>query len=692
MIASIFLAVVVPLNYPTTPTDDVVDDFHGTPVADPYRWLEGDGPEVRAFIDEQNAITDAYLDVESKPAIRARLEELTDYLRFSTPSRYGDTVIYTRNDGLQPQSVMYVRGGGDVEGDRVLIDPNTFSDDGTVALAGTTFTKDGALMAYAVSVGGSDQRVVKVRQVESGEDLADELTNMRFSGIAWNPDNTGFWYNQYPSDESRLNNRLRYHVLGEPQGDGAIVYTEPDDPELSLFPFVTDAGDYLVVYKSRGTDRRSGVMYREICDDCDPAKQGGFTELFPVQDARYSIVGNTDSTFYVLTDKDAPRRKLVAVDLLKPEIENWQTIIPEGEAVLETVGTIDGGFVAVHSKDGRSVLTVRDRTGGSVRNVELPGEGTVFGVDTDPQRETFTFGYTSYNFPSVAFAADEELGLEEVFPSTLDFDPSGFDVSLHFATSKDGTQVPLFVTHKKGLELDGDNPAILYGYGGFSIGQSPYFAPSLIAWLEQGGVYIFAGLRGGDEYGAEWHEAGKLENKQNVFDDFIASAEWAIDNGYTKPEKLAIRGGSNGGLLVAAVELQRPDLFGAVICQVPVIDMLRYHTFGTGRFWTVEYGNAMENPEHFEFMYAYSPLHNVEEGVLYPPTLVLTADGDDRVVPAHAFKYVATLQANADPNGIYLLHHQTDAGHGAGKPTAKRLDEAADIYAFLVKQFGMTWE
>ncbi|MEM6313569.1 MAG: prolyl oligopeptidase family serine peptidase, partial [Planctomycetota bacterium] len=597
MLSTLLLAVVVPLNYPTLPTDDVVDDFHGTPVADPYRWLEGDGPEVRAFVETQNALTEAYLDVDCKPAIRDRLEELTDYLRFSTPSRYGDVVVYSRNDGLQPQGVLFVRGDGNVDDDRVLIDPNTFSEEGTTALAGTTFTKDGTLMAYGVSVGGSDQRVVKVRNVDTGADLPDVMTNMRFAGIAWNADNTGFWYNQYPSDDTRLNNRLRYHVLGEPQDGDAVVFDVPDDPELMLYPFVTDAGDYLVVYKSRGTDRRSGVMYRENCDDCDPAKQGGFTELFPVQDARYSIVGNDGDMFYVLTDKDAPRRKLVAVDLLEPTPEKWTTIIPEGEAVLEQVGLIDGGFVALHQQDGRSVLTVRDRQGADVRNVELPGEGTVYGIDTDPDRATFTFGYTSYNFPSVAFAADEELGLTQVFPSTLDFDPDAFEVSLQFATSKDGTRVPLFVTHKKGLELDGDNPAILYGYGGFSVGQSPYFAPSLIAWLEQGGVYLFAGLRGGDEYGSEWHEAGKLGNKQNVFDDFIACAEWAIENGYTQPEKLAIRGGSNGGLLVAAVELQRPDLFGAVICAVPVIDMLRYHTFGTGRFWTVEYGNAMESAD-----------------------------------------------------------------------------------------------
>ncbi len=671
-------------DYPELKRDDISDDFHGTVVADPFRWLEGNGPDVREFIDQQNALTRDFIDAGLRDRIRARLEELQNYERYGVPSRYGEVIIYGKNDGLQPQSVLYVQTPGGE--DRVLIDPNTFSDDGTVALAGTTFTDDGKLVAYGVSEGGSDQRVTRIRDVASGEDLPDELTNMRFSGIAWLPDGSGFYYNQYPDDDTRLNNKVRLHKLGTEQADNPIVYERPDDPELSLYPFVTEAGDYLLIYIGRGTDRRSGIVYQKL------GSEGGFTDLFDVQDARYSVIGNDGETFYVPTDKDAPRRKLVAVDLNNPDPANWTEIIPEREAVLESAQLAGGKVLALHSRDARSVLSVRDLDGGNEQKVPLPGEGTVYGLDADRDRDDFYFGYTSFGQPATSYRASVgDVTPEVVFSPEVDFDPAQFVTELKFYQSKDGTRVPLFVTHRKGLSLDGSNPTMLYGYGGFSVGLSPGFSPNTVAWMEQGGVFAQAGLRGGDEYGSAWHEAGMLHNKQNTFDDLHAAAEFLIDEGFTSPEKISIRGGSNGGLLVAAAQLQRPDLYGAVICQVPVIDMLRYHTFGTGRFWTVEYGNAVENAKDFETLHAYSPLHNVEPGVKYPPTFVLTADGDDRVVPAHAFKFVATLQSDADPTGLYLLRHDTDAGHGAGKPTAKRLDEAADIYAFLAQTLGMTW-
>ena len=681
-----------PIDYPELPTSDVVDDFHGTAVADPFRWLEE--PESRAtreFVERQNALTRAYLPGDVRDRIRGRLETLQDYERIGIPSRHGDLVVYARNDGLQPQSVLYVEREGD---DRVLIDPNTFSDNGTVALAGTTFTEDGSLVAYGKSVGGSDQREVFVLDTGTGEHRPDQLTNMRFSGQSWHG-SAGFFYNQYPDDSERFNNKLRYHALGTDQADDPVVYERPDDKELSLYPSVTEDNDYLLVYLSRGTDRRAGVAYKTLGED---PLDGEITPLFDVQDARYSVVGNEGSVWYVLTDKDAPRRRLVSVDVAgddPADPDNWTEIVPEGEAVLEEAQLAGSRLITLHNKDARSVLSVRDMDGGNVREVELPGEGTVYGLDAHKDRPDFTYGYTSFTDPGSSFRADVNepgstlLFRPEVGGGTVDL--NDYTTTLTFATSKDGTRVPLFLAHKKDVEPTGDNPTILYGYGGFSVGLSPSFSPTTLAFLEQGGVFAQACLRGGDEYGSEWHEAGQLGNKQNVFDDFIASAEHLIEGGYTSPEKLAIRGGSNGGLLVAAVELQRPDLFGAVLCHVPVIDMLRYHTFGTGRFWTVEYGNAMEDPEHFGFLMAYSPLHNVADGTLYPPTLVLTADGDDRVVPAHAFKFVAELQKDADPAGVYLLRHDTDAGHGAGKPTAKRLDEMADVYAFLTKTLGFEW-
>ena len=691
-------------TYPTLKTSDVVDDYHGTPVADPYRWLEdAESPETRAFIEEQNKISGAYVDTDVRPAIRARLETLVDYPRVGAPERERDRLFFSKNTGLQNQSVLFTKKqGGD---ETVLIDPNTWSDDGTVALANTSVSRDAETMAYGVSVGGSDEREVKImdlRDGKFGEHYPETLRHMRFSGIAWHPDNGGFWYNQYPAPGSvpegqeRLNNKVYWHRLERDQETDRQVFAYPDDPELSFYPSVGPSGKTLMLYASRGTDNRNGLLYRTIC--CDPGMGDGFTELFKPGDAQYGVVDDPDdTTLIVLTNKNAPRFKLVKVDLLSPNESDWETIIPEpaGEGtILDSVARAGDRYVATYMQDAKNVLKHYALDGGDEKTIELPTVGTVSLSTADPEHDDIYYSFTSFTYPSTPFRHDLKTGETEPFAevSPPGFDPEAYETKQVFYESKDGTRVPMFVTHRKGLELDGDNPTILYGYGGFNISLTPGFSSFRLAWLEQGGIFAMANLRGGGEYGEPWHEAGMMHEKQNTFDDLHAAAEYLQREGYTSKDKLAIQGGSNGGLLVAAAVTQRPELYGAVICQVPVIDMLRYHTWGTGRFWTVEYGNAIENKEDFETLYAYSPLHNVDADADYPPILVLTADGDDRVVPYNAFKFVATLQATNPQSYPMLLRHDVGSGHGAGKPISKAIDEQADVYAFLAQALGMNWQ
>ncbi|MGF1633786.1 MAG: prolyl oligopeptidase family protein [Phycisphaerae bacterium] len=672
----------VEMVYPDTPRGQVIDDYHGTPVPDPYRALEDhNAPEARAFIAAQNALTRDFIPADVRDTFRARLQELVNYPRQGLPGRAGDVTFLSRNDGLQNHSVLFVR---DAAGERVLIDPNTFSDDGTTALAGTWSTRDGTLLAYGVSEGGSDNKVVRFLDVATGEPVAGELTDMRFSSIAWKSAGEGFWYNRYPPNE-RLNNRLYWHALGSDQAQDPVVYARPDDPQIGLYPWVEETGQYLFVYESRGTDRRAGIVFRNT--DAPPA-DGAFKRLFDIGQARYGVVAAVDGVFYVWTDQDAPNRRLVKLDPADPG--QMTDVIPERDAVLESVSLAGGKLVALYQRDAASMLKVFDLDGTHETDIPLPTVGSVYGVSAEHDKPEVYFGFTSFNYPSSVFAYDVNTGeTTPYFQPDVDFDPAAYEVTQAFVTSRDGTKVPVFITHKKGLKLDGTNPTILYGYGGFSVGQSPFFSTGNVAWMEAGGVFALACIRGGDEYGTAWHEAGKLEKRQNVFDDFHASARMLIDAGYTRPDKLATRGGSNGGLLVAACMLQEPELYGAVICHVGVLDMLRFHTFGTGRFWTVEYGNATESKDQFDFMIAYSPLHNVKP-IKYPALLVTTGDGDDRVVPAHSLKFVAEMQHTADPaGGPYLLRYDVGVGHGAGKPLSMALDEQADIFAFLHKTLEM---
>ncbi len=657
------------LTYPAVRTVDVVEDYHGTKVPDPYRWLEDpDSPETAAFVEAQNRLARAYVDGPMREAAHARLTAIWDHPRYSNVTRRGRYYTFSKNDGLQPQSVLYVQDSLKDQ-PRVLIDPNKLSDDGTVALAGADYTHDGSMLAYGISVAGSDQKDIRLKVVADGKDLPDELKYVKFASVAWTHDNGGFFYNRYPqpgsvpAEKEALDNKVYWHKLGTPQERDPLVYEFPDDPELSFSPDVTEDGKYLTLHVSRGSAAKNGVYVREVNTD------GEFVKMIEPDKGRFSVVGNDGPVFYCTTDSDSPRFRLVAIDMNRPDPKDWKTLIAQADEPINWVRMVNDQFVVCYRKDAAHVLKIFNLDGAYVKDVELPTVGTVDVSGRRDYDEMFV-SFTSMTHPQTVYRYDFKTGKLELFrKNELKFDPERYETRQIFARSKDGTRIPIFVAQKKGLVLDGTNPTVLNGYGGFNVGLGPSFNVGRVAWMEQGGVHAVAILRGGSEYGEEWHKAGMLGNKQNVFDDFIAAAEHLCKEGYTSPKKLAIQGGSNGGLLVAACMLQRPDAFGAVICNVPVTDMLRYHRFTVGRFWTPEYGNAEKDAEHFAFLYKYSPLHNVKEGGQYPPILVTTAEGDDRVVPAHARKFVATLQAKAAPSNVVLLLTQTRAGDGGGMPT-----------------------
>lgn len=684
--------------YPPAPRDDaIVDDFHGTRVPDPYRALEiADAPATVAWVDAQNKLTVDFVAGPAREAIRARLTEVWNYPRYSVPRHRGGRYFFRKNDGLQAQSVLYVQEG--MEGrPRVLIDPNSLSADGTVALQLQRLTKDGQLMAYGLSRSGSDRQDVLIRDVTTGKDLPDVIAGLKFPNVAWRNDNAGFFYNRYPAagsvseTEASKNSRIYYHQLGTPTESDALVLETPEHAEWDKWPGVSDDGRYLIVNLAEGTDPRQRVYVRPISANpklgVDADKP--FVKLLDAGDAAYDIVEIVGDVLYVHTNVDAPRGKIIAINLKTPSKEKWRTIVPEGKDALAFTAFINRQLVLGYLHDAYSQLKIYGLDGALIREVPLPGIGSVGEVTGEPEDGEMFFSFTSYLWPTSAFRYNFKTADPSIFrKSEVKFDTTTYETKQIFATSKDGTKVPVFVTHKKGIALDGSHPALLEGYGGFNVSITPNFSTGLTVWLEAGGVHAEAVLRGGDEYGEAWHQAGMLGNKQNVFDDFQAAAAELARPGYTNPSRLAIEGGSNGGLLVSACMIQRPELFGAVLCGVPVTDMLRYHQFTVGRFWIPEYGNA-EDAAHFKWLYAYSPLHNVRPGAKYPPILVTTADTDDRVSPAHAKKLVATLQA-ANPGGSpVLLRVETKAGHGAGKPTAKLIDELSDRYAFLFRVFGM---
>jgi prolyl oligopeptidase len=681
------------LNYPPAQAGDITDDYHGTPVPDPYRWLENpDSAETQAFVAAQRALSEGFLAaLPMRDRLRARLTALWDFSKYFPPSRRGDHYFYAHQDGLQNQPVLYALETLNGQ-PRPVLDPNTLSSDGTVALTGGEFSKDGRLLAYLTSASGSDRQLIRIRRTDTGEDYPETLDFARFSSVAWTPDASGFYYNRYPdpatvdAEQAQVNNRLCFHRLGTPQTEDALIYERPDAPELNFPPSITDDGRYLVLYVWHGAVNRNRVYYRDL-----HAETGDFIRLLDTADALYNFIGNDGGLFLFQTDLDAPNGRVIAVDTANPARSQWQTLIPESADTLVNAQIINHQLVVQYLQDAHSVIRLHALDGTFIREVALPALGTVSIVTGRTEDSEMFLRFESFLYPPTIFrynfASDE---LETFRAPEVNFDPSGYETRQVFFTSKDGTRVPMFLTHKRGLALDGHRPVMLYGYGGYGINLTPYFSVAELAWIEAGGVYAVVNLRGGGEYGEAWHQAGMLANKQNVFDDFIAAAEDLIAQGYTRRERLAIMGGSNGGLLVSACLVQRPDLFGVAIPRVPVTDMLRYQHFTAGRYWTPEYGDAEADPEHFKFLYRYSPIHNITPGAHFPPTLIMTAETDDRVVPMHAYKLAAALQAAQANDAPILLRVEGKAGHGFGKPTSKLINEAADLYAFIFAQMGLT--
>jgi len=679
------------ITYPQARRSDQVDDYHGTKVFDPYRWLEDtDSAETHAWVEAENKITFGYLEqLPYRQAIRDRLTKLWNYERFTTPSQYGGRYFYQHNTGLQQQNVLLVAESLNAE-PRVLLDPNTLSTDGTVALAGEAISDDGKLMAYGLAASGSDWTEWHVRDIDTGKDLSDDLKWVKFSGASWTKDNKGFFYSRYDEPkgaamrDTNYFQKLYYHRLGTPQSEDKLIYERPDNKEMGFGGAVTDDGHYLTIHVWEGTSPKNRLYYKDLTQPDSPV-----VKLLDDFDAQYVFIDNDGPVFWFQTDLDAPRGRLIAIDTRHPERANWKTLVAQGADKLESAGVVDNLFLLAYLKDARTEVRVHELTGAFVRNVDLPGIGTAAGFGGKRHdKETF-YAFTSFTTPTTVYRYDPQAGKSTVFRQPkVDFDPTRYETKQVFYHSKDGTRVPMFLTYKKGIKLDGENPTLLYAYGGFDISLSPFFSVPNVVWLEMGGIYAQPNLRGGGEYGEEWHQAGMKLKKQNVFDDFIAAAQWLIDNKYTSTPKLAIRGGSNGGLLIGACVTQRPDLFGVALPEVGVMDMLRFHKFTIGWAWTSDYGSS-DNAEDFKALYAYSPLHNLKPGTKYPPTLIATSDHDDRVVPGHSFKFAATMQADQAGPAPILIRIEVKAGHGAGKSITKLIDETADTWSFVAHNLNM---
>jgi prolyl oligopeptidase len=690
-----FLAASVPaqgkFEYPKPRRGDQVDEYHGTKVADPYRWMEDtDSAETQSWIEAENKLTDAYLaTIPEREKIKNRLTEIWNYERYSAPSKVGNYYIYSKNDGLQNQSVLYKASSIDDQGS-VFFDPNKIKADGTAALNGSSFTDDGKLWAYGVSIAGSDRTEWKVMDVATGRLLPDTLSPNRQGGVSWLNDNSGFFYSRFPDatagaelKSQNFYQKLYFHKLGTPQSEDKVVYERPDNKEYFVSGNVSEDGNWLIITVGKGTERMNMVYFKNLSMENAP-----ILPLITDLKNSWSFIGNDGPVFYFRTDQGATRGKVVSRNVLDRSMI-WRDVIPESADTLNGVQFINNQFVLNYMKDAYTKIKIYEINGRFVRDVELPGIGSAGGFGGKRSDfETF-YTYSSYNAPPTIYQYDMRTGKSKLFrQAKVKFDPTKYEVKQVFYSSKDGTKVPMFITYKKGTKLNGKNPTILYGYGGFNIAQTPGFSVSRIAWMEMGGVYAVACIRGGSEYGKTWWEGGSRLKKQNVFDDFIAAGEYLISSKYTSKKKLAIQGGSNGGLLVGAVLNQRPDLFAAALPAVGVMDMLRFTKFTIGWAWTSDYGSP-DDPTDFKAMYAYSPYHNAKPGTKYPATLVTTADHDDRVFPAHSFKYTAAMQYAQKGNAPVLIRIETKAGHGAGKPTSKQIQELADIYGFLVKNLDM---
>ena len=695
-ICTAHLLAVAPTTYPSTPRGDVVDTWHGTEVADPYRWLEGDVREhddVSNWVDAQNEVSLGHLHaIPEREAIRNRLETLWNYEKTSSPIKVGGRYYFTHNDGLQNQAVWMVAESLDAK-PRILMDPNTWSEDGTVAISGSSFSRDGRFLAYAISKGGSDWKTWRIRDLNSNTDLPDTIEWSKFSRASWMPDGSGFYYSRYDKPEAgsalqaaNENQSLWFHRTNTPQSEDVLVHRDAEHPHWGWSAAVSNDGRWLVVHVWKGGDKNQ-VMVQDLAQ-----AGGGLEPLITTFDAEWSFVGSHGNTLLFRTSDDAPLGRLVSIDFSRPpKSRNWTEILPESKDTLRAVSHVGGKLAATWMHDATSKVSLHEMSGRHIRDIALPGVGTSAGLSGWPDNSEVFYTYTSFTTPTQIYRHDLKTEDTSMWHDTkVDFDPSRFTVKQVFFESVDGTLVPMTIAHRNDLERNGALPTLLYGYGGFNVSLMPYFSASRLAWMEMGGVFAIANLRGGGEYGKTWHEAGTKLNKQNVFDDFIGAAEWLIRNGYTNPSRLAIQGGSNGGLLVGAVMSQRPELFGAALPAVGVLDMTRYAQFTIGRAWIPDYGDP-EVPEEFAALFAYSPYHNLTRGMTYPATLITTADTDDRVVPGHSFKFAAALQhaqSDAADAPLVLLRVDRKAGHGAGKPTSMRLDEAADVWAFLVDSLG----
>ncbi len=672
----------IPVTYPTTAMVDQTDEYHGTSIADPYRWLEIDtAADVEAWVKAQNKVTFDYLaQIPYRKQIADRYAELFNYPKYGIPQRAGEYYFFAKNDGLQNQAVWYVQKGlnGTPE---VFLDPNAMSKDGTVAVSPIGISQDDKYFAYAKSSGGSDWQEIHIIEIATKKELPDVLKWVKFSGAAWH--GNGFFYSRYPEPakgaELSGNNQyhsIYYHQLGNPQSKDKLVYEDRQNPNFYHYGNVTEDGKYFIMYVAPGTDGFA-TYYKDLIKD------GPITPLFTGYNNKSSVVHNIGSRFLVLTDIDAPNYRLVEVDIAKPDKANWKEIIPQRDNLLQSVSTGSGKLFVNYLVNATDRYYQMNYDGSNRQEIQLPGLGSAGGFGGKEDDPVQFYAFTSFIYPNTIFRYDPATGKSEAFfKSDLKFNPEDYTEKQVFYTSKDGTKVSMFLVHRKDLKMNGKNPTQLYGYGGFNISLTPSFSASRLILLENGGVYAMPNLRGGGEYGEEWHKAGMLDKKQNVFDDFIAAAEYLIAEKYTSPDKLAIAGGSNGGLLVGAAMTQRPELFAVAFPAVGVLDMLRYHKFTVGKGWIPEYGSS-EDPEQFKYLIKYSPLHNLKPGVRYPSTMITTADHDDRVVPAHSFKFAAQLQQAHQGDNPVLIRIETQAGHGAGKPTSKVIEEQADIWSFF---------
>jgi prolyl oligopeptidase len=680
---------------PVTRKLDVIDTYFETQVPDPYRWLEDDNSlDTRAWVKAQNEVTNAYLEsIPERQRIQDRMTKLWNYERFSAPSLYGSLYFYTYNTGLQNQSVLYVTDKLAEKG-RILLDPNTLSANGTIAISGMSISSDGKYLAYSLSNAGSDWVVWKVRDVATGNDLEDEIHWSKFSGAAWTKDSSGFYYSRYDAPEggdalTGVNKfqKVYFHKISTPQESDLLVFERKDQPDWSFGAFISEDGRWLFIKQTEGTDSKNRLFAKDL-----NKPDSEFVPLFNAFDANYDFLGNDDDIFYIATDHSAPRGRVIAVSLSRPEPTQWREVIPQaqGRDVISGASLFGDRIAVTWRIDALNQVKLYDlKNGKMVKHIQRPTVGSLSDFSGKRNDKEVYFTFTSYNEPPTIYRYDLKSGKEAVFRQPkVDMEPKAYEVVQDFYQSKDGTKIPIFLAYKKGIKLNGTNPTLLYGYGGFNSALALGFSPANLVWMEMGGVYAVACIRGGNEYGKEWWEQGKRELKQNCFDDFIAAAEWLIEKKYTSAPKLAIHGGSNGGLLVGACLNQRPDLFGAAIPAVGVMDMLRYHKFTIGWAWHSDY-MCSDTKDGFDNLIKYSPLHNIVPGTKYPATLVTTADHDDRVVPAHSHKYTATLQVAQGGTAPILTRIETDAGHGAGKPTSKVIAERADMWAFLLKNLDM---